>query len=278
MTAIRTDELRALGLRTRVLEAGPHSGDEAVVLVHGGPGSADDWEHLLPQIGAFARAVAFDLPGFGEADKPGDWWGYSSGGWATFIAGALNELGIGRVHLVATDLGGEAATTWAAAHPDALASAVLLNTGVLIGYRWHAVGRLHRIPLLGQVPAWAGRIGFRTAMRLYEPKLPKEVVDRWWRGYDWGTRRAMLRFYRANPRVSVGRLAPALRPLDRPALVVWGARNRFVPLEQAERQRESFPSAEVVVFEDSGHYLHLGDPGRTAETVLPFLRRQLGAA
>jgi pimeloyl-ACP methyl ester carboxylesterase len=72
-----------------------------------------------------------------------------------------------------------------------------------------------------------------VVMRLYEPRLPKEVVQRWRRDYDWGTRRAMLRFYRSTPAAATGGLAATLRRLDMPALVIWGANNRFVPVEQA---------------------------------------------
>src|SRR5688500_7902461 len=87
--SIRTSELRAQGLRTRVLEAGSARDEEAAVFLHGSPGSADDWADLLPRVGAFTRAIAFDLPGFGKADKPADW-EYSPNSYATFIAGALN--------------------------------------------------------------------------------------------------------------------------------------------------------------------------------------------
>jgi len=48
-----------------------------------------------------------------------------------------------------------------------------------------------------------------------------------------------------------------------------------VPVEQAERQRQTFPSAEVVVLDDSGHWPHIDDPEAAAEAVVPFLRRQL---
>src|SRR5918999_1694324 len=164
MTEVRSNELSALGLQTHVLEAGNPGAEEAVVFIHGGPGSAIDWDRFLPQVGEFGRAVAFDLPGFGKADKPGNWSGYLSSGWATFIAAALNKLRIRRVHLVANDLGGDAALTWAVAHPDNFASAVLINTGFLIGYRWHFLANLHRAPLLGQVVALTGRIGFRPVL------------------------------------------------------------------------------------------------------------------
>jgi pimeloyl-ACP methyl ester carboxylesterase len=55
--------LLAGGTRTRLLRAGPAETGEAVVFLHGNPGSADDW---IGMAGAAARAgkraVAFDLP------------------------------------------------------------------------------------------------------------------------------------------------------------------------------------------------------------------------
>ena len=271
--------MEALGLRTRVLEAGEAGSSEAVVFLHGSPGSANHWDHYLPQVGAFARAVAFDLPGFGLSDKPADW-EYSPGSFAAFIAATLNELGVARAHLVMSDLGG-VGLVWAAAHPDAFASAVIMGTGILIDYRWHLIARLHRIPLVGELVAGGGRLGLGLALSLFDRaprRVPRELIATWRRGYGWGTRRAMLRFYRSSPASALERLAPGLRRLDRPALALWGAHDPFVPAEQAERQRASFPSAEVVVLPDSGHYVHLDDPEGAAAAILPFLRSQLGAS
>jgi pimeloyl-ACP methyl ester carboxylesterase len=59
--------------------------------------------------------------------------------------------------------------------------------------------------------------------------------------------------------------------------VIWGALNRFVLVEQAERQRESFPSAEVIVLENSRHYPQLDNPVATAAAVIPFLKAQLSS-
>jgi pimeloyl-ACP methyl ester carboxylesterase len=271
---IRTRELSALGLHTRLLEAGPAHAVKAVLFIHGGPGSAEDWTDLMGQVGAFGRAVAFDLPGFGHAEKPAQW-GYHGAGWATFIAAVLNRLRVERVHLVLNDLGGDGGLAWAAANPQACASVVLINAGVLIDYRWHAVAKLHRTPLAGQLAALTGGVGLRSIMRLYEPRLPASVVDRWRRDYDLGSRRAVLRFYHATPAAAGERLRADLRALDLPALVLWGAEDRFVPVEQAERQRESFPSAEVFVLEQSGHYPQLSAPARVADKAIPFLRHQL---
>jgi pimeloyl-ACP methyl ester carboxylesterase len=269
----RVHQLTAMGMPTRVLEAGG-DGDEAVVFIHGGPGSANDWDDLLPHVGEFARAVAFDLVGFGQAAKPSHF-GYGGPAWATFIQHVLLELGIRRVHLVANDLGGDAATHWAAAHPDSLASASFINTGALIGYRWHAIAQFSRLPVLGALSVPLGGVLMRPALGVYEPRLPRHVLDRWRREYDWASRRAIRRFYRSGPMTTTSPVVDALRRLDRPALVIWGARNRFVPARHAEDQRRSFPRADVVVLPDQGHYPHLRAPESVAEHVLPFLRSQL---
>jgi pimeloyl-ACP methyl ester carboxylesterase len=272
--SIRIRDITAMGIRTRVLEAGP-TGEEAVVFIHGAPGSANDWDYFLPPVGKFARAIAFDLVGFGRADKPPHL-GYSGPVWATFVQHVLNELGVRRVHLVANDLGGEAATHWAAAHPDAFASVALVNTGTLIRYRWHAIAQLSRLPVLGTLSVSLGGMLMRPALRLYEPRLPRVVIDRWRREYDWASRRAIRRFYRSGPIRTTSLVVDSLHRLDRPALVVWGGRNRFVPPSHADDQRRSFPHAEIVVLPDEGHYAHLRAPEVLANRLLPFLRAQVG--
>jgi pimeloyl-ACP methyl ester carboxylesterase len=281
---VRVATLRAGSLRTRVLETGPAGAAEAVVFLHGSPGSANDWDALLQLTGAFARSVAFDLPGFGEADKPGDW-AYSPQSFAAFVADALRALGITRAHLVMSNLGG-VGLLWAAGEPDAFVSAVMIDTGVLADFRWHWIARLHRTPVVGWLMALTARPGLPSVMRFFgrgtPHQLPREVVRGWRDRYDWPTRRAMLRFYRATPpgccphttttSTPFRPVADALRALDRPALVVWGAHDRFLPLAHADRQLEAFPSAQVRVLDDSGHYPHLDDPDGVAAVVVPFLR------
>jgi pimeloyl-ACP methyl ester carboxylesterase len=70
---MRQRQVTSIGLRTRALEAGDTDSEQAVVLLHGAPGSANHWDRLLSLIAPFGRAVALDLPGFGESDKPRDW-------------------------------------------------------------------------------------------------------------------------------------------------------------------------------------------------------------
>ena len=269
-------EVSVRGVRSPVLTAGPPDGAEAVVFVHGNPGPADDWRPLLARAGELGRAIAPDMPGFGRADKPKDF-SYSVDGYAQHLAALLDQLGITRAHIVAHDFGGPWSLAWAARHPDALASATLINTGVLIGYRWHRYARIWRTPGLGELfQATTSRPAFRLLLGRENPGLTHDQIDRIYdASRSWATKRAVLKLYRATPAATLADPAATLRPLDRPALVMWGTNDAYLPCEQAERQRQTFPSAHVELLNGHGHWAMLEDPGRVASLVIPFLTRQL---
>jgi pimeloyl-ACP methyl ester carboxylesterase len=270
-------ELHLDGVRSPLRCAGPATDRDAVVFVHGNPGSGADWDPLLATVGDRGhRAVAWDAPGFGRARTPAGF-PQTVDAHAAFIARALDALAIRRAHLVLHDFGGPWALQWAAQHPDRFASAVLLGTGVLPGYRWHALARIWRTPLAGELfMATTTRPGFRLLLRRGNPRgLPQAFVDRMYDDFDRHTRRAVLDLYRSVPDVSAAgtRLAAALRPLDRPALVLWGRHDPYLPTSLAERQRHAFPRADVQILERSGHWPFIDDPGTVTTEIAAFLDR-----
>jgi pimeloyl-ACP methyl ester carboxylesterase len=269
------------GLSSPVIEAGPQDEREAVVFVHGNPGSSTDWTALVDATGELGRAVAMDMPGFGKADKPRDF-DYQVSSYADFLQGALKELGIERVHLVLHDFGGPFGLFWGLQHPDMWASVVLINIGVMPGYTWHRMARRWRTPVLGELTqTWIPRPAWRRAMEKANPKgLPPEFVDKMYDDYDRGTRRTVLKLYRAtpDPGSTAAELGAAMAELHKPALVVWGAKDPFIGVGFAERQRDFFEVQDVAIIPDSGHWPFQDDPQRVAQAVLPFLRVQLSAA
>jgi pimeloyl-ACP methyl ester carboxylesterase/2-polyprenyl-6-methoxyphenol hydroxylase-like FAD-dependent oxidoreductase len=279
---VRHGSLQVDGVSTPLREAGPADAHEAVVFVHGNPGSSADWEPLLATTSARGlRALAWDAPGFGHAHAPGGF-PQTVEAHARFIGHALDELGIARAHLVLHDFGGAWGLSWAAAHPERFASTVLLNTGALSGYRWHALARVWRAPLAGELfMATTTRPGFRLLLRRGQPRpLPRPFVDRMYDDFDRHTRRAVLALYRSVPDVgAAGRdLAAALRPLDRPATVIWGRHDPYLRLKQAEREREAFPRAEMLVLDNAGHWPFVDQPRWVADALSRHLASHAGAA
>jgi pimeloyl-ACP methyl ester carboxylesterase len=275
MTTISTRELTVEGVRTPYLETGPTGSPEAVVFVHGNPGSGEDWRPLMSQVGEFARGLAPHMPGFGQAEKPKGF-DYTVTGYARHLDAWLAKVGVTRAHLVLHDFGGPWGLNWAAANPHKLASVVLINTGILAGYRWHYLARIWRTPVLGELfQLTTTRPGFRLLLKHGNPRgLPREFIDRMYEDYDRGTRRAILKLYHATGRPGQRgpELSRALRPLNLPALVVWGRHDPYISYVYAERQRETFPAAQVVILDDSGHWPFVDNPGAVAGAVIPFLK------
>ena len=275
--AIRRGEVVYRGVRSPYIESGAREAEEAVAFVHGNPGSSEDWRDLVSRTGAFGRAVAPDMPGYGKADKPKDF-DYTVEGYARHLDGVLTHLGVRRAHLVLHDFGGPWGLAWAATRPERLGSVTLINIGLMPGYRWHYLARVWRIPVVGEIfMATATRAGFRMLLKHGNLRgLPKEFVDRMYDDYDRRTRRAVLKLYRAtnDPGGMAEAVGETFRALDVPALVIWGAADPYVPARYAERQREFFPSARVVILERSGHWPFADDPEAVANILVPFLRNQ----
>lgn len=266
------------GVGTIVLEGGPSSRSSAVVFVHGNPGSGQDWASLAQEASAFSRVVALDMPGFGRSDKPADF-PYTVDGYAAHLAAVLDALGIDRVHLVLHDFGGPWGLAWMMLRPQQVASVSLINTGVMPGYSWHYMAKIWRTPLIGELSqAIVTRGAFHFSLRHGNPRgLPKAFVDRMYDDYDRGTKRAVLKLYRAtsNPDELSRRLIEPLKSLHLPALVIWGACDPYIPVKYAGLQRMAFPSAEMVVLQDSGHWPFADNPQAVSQALIPFLRRQI---
>src|SRR5919106_6973063 len=100
----------------------------AVVLLHGVPSSSFLYRKVIPLVSAEGmRAVAFDFPGLGLAERP-DRYDYSWSGLARFTGEALDALEIERCHLVVHDIGGPIGCEWAVRNPDRVLSMTALNT------------------------------------------------------------------------------------------------------------------------------------------------------
>ena len=115
------------GLTSFVREEGE---GEPVVLVHGLPSSSFLYRKMLPELASRGlRAVAFDLPGLGLADRPTDF-DYTFAGLGRFAAAAVDALGLERFHLVVHDAGGPVGFEMAAGMPERIRSLTILNTVV----------------------------------------------------------------------------------------------------------------------------------------------------
>jgi pimeloyl-ACP methyl ester carboxylesterase len=274
---VRRSRFDAAGSSSRLVEAGPATASTAVVFLHGNPGSSDDWEPLVGAVGATGlRAVAFDLPDFGETIAPAGF-EHSVEGYAGFVEAALAALGIERVNLVLHDFGGPIGLAWIASHADRVESLTLIDIGILPGFKWHRLARVWRTPVLGEIfQATGTRSAFRWLIGRSEPQgLPRPFIDGMYDHFDRRTKRAVLKLYRATdePGAPDPDLVAALKDRDPPALVIWGDGDAYLPSRYAEIQRDYLSKAEVHVLADSGHWPFIDAPAKVEPLLTEFLAR-----
>jgi haloalkane dehalogenase len=219
----------AAGVRSFVREQGT---GPAVLCIHGMIGTSFLYRKVLAELAARGlRGVAFDLPGFGLAERPPGY-DYSWPGLGKFCVAAVGELGLDRFHLVVHDIGGPVGFELAAAVPGRVASLTMLNTTVDVTdftSPWTMEPFRHR----GLGEAWMRSLNppaFRFLMRLQGIGDPAAVsvaeLDAYLallKGPDHG--RAFLQVMRSSQRSAQeqARYRAAVRDVPYPVQGVWAA-------------------------------------------------------
>ena len=132
MDVIRSKMLNVMGLRTRVLEEGDAARGDPVVMIHGVGAWAENFREVMEPIARTGRrAIAVDLPGFGESEAPGDveHFGPRDAFYPRFVNAVLDELRLPSAHLVGSSMGGAVVYTAAVTQPARTRSLALVAGG-----------------------------------------------------------------------------------------------------------------------------------------------------
>ncbi|MEI4272882.1 alpha/beta fold hydrolase [Klenkia sp. LSe6-5] len=251
----------------------------AVLLLHGIGNSAQTWAGVLDRLAEQHTVIAPDLLGHGDSDKPrGD---YSVAGYANGMRDLLSVLDIERATVVGHSLGGGIAYQF----PERCQRLVLVSSGGL-GPELSLGLRLATLPgadlvldLLTDAP-WPLRTGLAALRRAGSALGWQQAEDLAEAGEallelrDAEARTALLRTLRSVADVH----GQAVTSLDRlylaaelPTLVVWGTRDRIIPVAHAHTVARTVRGAQVELFEGAGHWPHLSAPDRFAAVLLDFL-------
>jgi haloalkane dehalogenase len=253
-------------------EAGPADGPVALLL-HGYPNSSYLWHDVLPAVAAAGwRAVAPDFAGYGDSPpmegRPATWTEHIAD-LDDFVA----HYDLAPVALVAHDWGGLIGLRWACERPYAVRALVLMGTGFFPDGRWHGLAQGLRSEGQGeQIIAGITRETFGDLLRNASPRITEEALDEYWKGYAGERRRAAhLQLYRSGNFEELAAYDGCLARLRVPTLILWGADDVFAPVSGAHRFQREIPGAELVVLEDTGHFLMEDRPERVASEIARFL-------
>ncbi len=265
------------GIRVRLLETGEGS---PVILLHGLGATMATWRDNIAPLAARHKVYAIDLPGHGDSDKPDA--SYDLPSMVGFARALIAELGYERVALAGSSMGGGLAVMTARHFPDAV-SKLVLSASAGLGREVAAFLRLATLPALGELmSSGVGWDSVRIWLRkcFYDKSLATDdLIREMRRVYELpGAKRAALRISRTYiGAMGVRRgyfLTSALRDIRAPAVIFWGANDEILPPKHGIRAAASMPSADLHVFGNCGHWVHVERADMFNALTLEFLSRK----
>ena len=214
-----------------------------LVCVHGLSGSSRWWTRVTALIDRHVPLVLSDVP---RSLKPSEV--------ETWLAGRIEELGP-PVDLAGHSLGAPVSVRVAALRPELVRRLVLISPP--------GVGP-PRSPLTYAWPLARTMLGSRPSF------LVRLTYD--------GLRAGPRNLARGGLHVARADVTAELAAVTAPTLLVWGARDGVVPIEEASIWLERMPDARLIVIPGAGHVPMVDSPFELAEAIRPFLEKRFDEA
>ncbi|HEV2726819.1 MAG TPA: alpha/beta hydrolase [Solirubrobacterales bacterium] len=241
---------------------------EPILFVHGIAGCWRNFLENLPHFGRGYRAIALDLPGFGDSPMPS--WEITMANYGRLIHDFCERVEIDRAAaLVGNSMGGFIATEAVIEEPERFDRLVLISAAGISFAEWQgrpldAATRIFKaaIPMLSgeRQVYWTTPRGRKLAFgRLFRnpnglrPELLAEQVRPGLQAPAFSDALTAIWGYDTRHR---------LPEIEIPTMVVWGLNDQIVPVEGALGYHRLIPRSRLEIFERTGHLPQLERPGR----------------
>jgi len=273
--AVRDITTNGVTIHTRVGGHGP-----AVVLLHGYGETGDMWEPLAARLAKDHTVVVPDLRGMGLSSHPPG--GYDKKTQGQDVSGVLDTLKVGKVAVVAHDIGNMVAYAFTAEQPDRVTKLVLMDAPLPGVGPWDEI---LKNPLL-----WHFRFGGPDMERLVKGR-ERIYLDRFWnefsadpKRWDEASRRHYAELYARPGAMHSGfeqfhafdqdaidnKTFLAKGPLTMPVLAVGG--DKSFGTTMAVVARAAAANVQGAVIAGSGHWLMEEQPDATVAVITDFLK------
>ncbi len=245
-----------------------------VILLHANYSSLFMWEPWVAALRDRYRVIRLDLPAHGlTGPEPSG--NYTLERIQQLFEKFVDEKGLERFTVVGTSIGGTVAMRYTADHPDRIERLVLISPGSL---EPRVRGRTTpaNVPKAADLLAYILPKSFTRFMLTNDYGDPERVsdavVDEWYEMWmREGNRLAMLNLLRQY--VSGG-VEDKIRDVSVPVLLIWGEKNKRVPLALAYETKNllvNSPEVRLEVLPGIGHMLVQEAPGASSQLIRRYL-------
>jgi len=245
-----------------------------VVLLHANYASLFMWEPWAAALKDRYRVIRVDLPAHGlTGPEPSG--NYSLQRIQSLFEQFVDARGLERFVVVGTSIGGTVAMRYAADHPERIERLVMISPGSLEA-RVRGRTTPANVPKIADVLAWVTPRAFTAYMLRNDygdpARVTDAVIDEWYAMWmREGNRQAMIDLLRQY--VSGG-VEAKIRSIRVPVLLIWGEKNKRVPLALAYETRAllaNSPQVQLEVLPGIGHMLVQEAPKQSAAVIRRYL-------
>ena len=267
----RTEQVIVNGVGLSCDESGE---GRPLVFVHGLASCSASWRATASLLSGDFRCIAVDLMGFGRSDKPlGETYTLERQG--ELLRLLLAELKLEDAVLVGHSYGGGVCLS-ALRDPCPRVGALVLVGSICYPQAVPLSFRLLAFPLLGPLAlylapkSWATGAVFGNAYGRGLGPAKELVAANAFALASASGRHALVRTVRELAARPAGPLADYGR-VSAPTLIVWGRRDRLVPIALGERLASEIPRAQFVALDECGHLPHEESPAEIADAIARFV-------
>lgn len=230
-----------------------------LVILPGWGGSSDTWKDFIALAMRDFRVECINLPCFGNEPCPSVVWGVEE--YANFVISKFRHFDISKCVLLGHSFGGQVAAYVAAKHPEYISHLVLVGAAAI--RPWRPIRRLFLYGI-----AKMGKFIFRLPIIEKGSTWGKEMLYKAVGSRDYNETAGIKReIFKKITREDLKHLLPVIAV---PTLVVWGTKDRYVPLRYGKRIARLIPRAELQIIRGGGHGLHLTHRNELVEMLRVF--------
>ena len=261
-------------------EVNVHYRDEGegfpIVLIHGTAASLHTWDAWTDELKKTNRVIRMDLPAFGITgpNKNAD---YSIEAYTTFLHSFLEKLKLEKFHLAGNSLGGNIAWNYTADYPSKVEKLILVDaSGLPTNKSQPAIFKMAKTPILNSLflyitPRFLIK---KNIEEVYEDdsKITDELINRYHKmALRVGNRKAFIDRAKTDFKLDTQVNLEKLKSIQTPTLLIWGAKDLWIPIANGIRMNEILVNSKLEVLENSGHVPMEENPRESLKLMNEFL-------
>ncbi|MEN8966693.1 MAG: alpha/beta hydrolase [Polaribacter sp.] len=247
-----------------------------IVLIHGTASSLHTWDAWTKELKKTNTIIRMDLPAFGLTG-PNATADYSIKSYTNFLHQFLTKIKIDTFHLVGNSLGGNIAWNYAAEHAEKVEKLILVDaSGLPTNKPQPAVFKMAKTPVLSSLFLYVTPKFFieKNMKEVYadDAKITDELVTRYHKmALRTGNRQAFIDRARMDFKLGSKANLEKLKRIQTPTLLLWGAKDTWIPLNNGKRMDSMMQNSKLVVLENSGHVPMEENPEESLEILKDFI-------